>query len=164
MLGNAGWFWIFLTLVLILNKRTKTEGIASALSLIFGFLVTNLFLKNLVARTRPYDFSTLIVPMFDVIRVMLIRFRRRKSLFSPDKNHIHHKFLEIGCSPHKALLYILAISWAFSSLNIVLAPYININILFIGDIVIWTALNVCLDKIQNKKNSLKKRKSFKRII
>lgn len=63
MLGNAGWFWIFLTLVLILNKRTKTEGIASALSLIFGFLVTNLFLKNLVARTRPYDFSTLIVPL-----------------------------------------------------------------------------------------------------
>lgn len=104
------------------------------------------------------SFSTLIVPMFDVIRVMLIRFRRRKSLFSPDKNHIHHKFLEIGCSPHKALLYILAISWAFSSLNIVLAPYININILFIGDIVIWTALNVCLDKIQNKKNSLKKKK------
>ncbi|MEI3186610.1 MAG: hypothetical protein V8S27_00870 [Lachnospiraceae bacterium] len=34
MLGNAGWFWIFLTLVLILNKRTKTEGIASALSLL----------------------------------------------------------------------------------------------------------------------------------
>ena len=104
------------------------------------------------------SFSTLIVPMFDVIRVMLIRFRRRKSLFSPDKNHIHHKFLEMGCSPHKALLYILAISWTFSSLNIILVPYVNINILFIGDIVIWTGLNVYLDKIQNKKNSLKEKK------
>lgn len=104
------------------------------------------------------SFSTLIVPMFDVIRVMLIRFRKGKSLFRPDKNHIHHKFLEMGCTPHRALLYILGISWAFSSLNIVLAPYVNINILFIGDIVVWTALNVCLDKIHNKKRSLKEKK------
>lgn len=62
-LGNAGWFWILFTLVLILYRRTKLVGVASALSLILGFLVTNLFLKNLVARTRPYDFSTLIVPL-----------------------------------------------------------------------------------------------------
>lgn len=104
------------------------------------------------------SFSTLIVPMFDVIRVMLVRFRKRKSLFSPDKNHIHHKFLEIGCTPHRALLYILGISWAFSSLNIILAPYVNINVLFIGDILIWIVLNVCLDIIENKKKSFKDKK------
>ena len=63
MLGNAGWFWILLTLVLILNKRTRTVGTASALSLLFGFLVTNLILKNLVARVRPYDFSDQILPL-----------------------------------------------------------------------------------------------------
>lgn len=104
------------------------------------------------------SFSTLIVPMFDVIRVMLVRFRKRKSLFSPDKNHIHHKFLEIECTPHRALLYILGISWAFSSLNIILAPYVNINVLFIGDILIWIVLNVCLDIIENKKKSFKDKK------
>lgn len=93
------------------------------------------------------SFSILIVPLFDVIRVVLIRFRKRKSLFSPDKNHIHHKFLEMGCTPRKALLYILLISWAFSCLNIVLAPYININVLFIVDILIWMALNIWLNKI-----------------
>ncbi|WP_278625355.1 MraY family glycosyltransferase [Parabacteroides gordonii] len=97
------------------------------------------------------SFSTLIVPMFDVIRVMLIRFRRKKSLFSPDRNHIHHKFLAMGFSPRKALLYILGISWIFSSVNILLAPFVNINILFLGDIVVWTLLNVCLDKIYHKK-------------
>ena len=93
-------------------------------------------------------FSTLIVPMFDVIRVMLIRFRSNKGLFSPDKNHIHHKFLKMGCKPHGALLYILGISIFFSGLNIILAPFANINILFLTDIILWTALNLCLDKLK----------------
>lgn len=63
MLGNAGWFWILFTLVLILNRKTRRVGIASAFSLLFGFLVTNLVLKNLVARVRPYDFSEQILPL-----------------------------------------------------------------------------------------------------
>ena len=140
-------------------------------SLTLGYILAFLCIRYAVydPDVAPYStsailisFSTLIVPMFDVIRVILIRFRKRKSLFSPDKNHIHHKFLEIGCSPHKALLYILGISWAFSSLNILLAPYANINILFIGDIVAWTVLNVCLDMIQNKKKSLKEKNHLKK--
>lgn len=109
------------------------------------------------------SFSTLIVPMFDVIRVVLIRFRKRKSLFSPDRNHIHHKLLEMGFSTHRALLYLLAISWVFSSLNIILAPYVNINILFIGDIVAWTGLNVFLDMVHNKRELSMKRKSTNRV-
>ena len=86
--------------------------------------------------------------MFDVIRVMLIRFRSNKGLFSPDKNHIHHKFLKMGCKPHGALLYILGISIFFSGLNIILAPFANINILFLADIILWTVLNLCLDKLK----------------
>lgn len=136
-------------------------------SLTLGYILAFLCIRYAVydPDVAPYStsailisFSTLIVPMFDVIRVILIRFRKRKSLFSPDKNHIHHKFLEMGCSPHKALLYILGIAWAFSSLNILLAPYINITILFMEDIVVWTVLNVCLDMIQHKKKSLKEKK------
>lgn len=46
-------------------------------------------------------FSTLIIPAFDVIRVVLVRIREGKSPFEPDKNHIHHKLLSIGLSPGK---------------------------------------------------------------
>lgn len=63
VLGNAGWFWILLTLGLILCKKTRRVGTAAALSLSFGFLVTNLLLKNLVARIRPYDLSDQIIPL-----------------------------------------------------------------------------------------------------
>lgn len=37
-------------------------------------------------------FSTLIIPAFDVIRVILVRIRSGKSPFEADKNHIHHNF------------------------------------------------------------------------
>lgn len=131
-------------------------------SLTLGYILAFLCIRYAVY--DPYEaphspsailisFSTLIVPMFDVIRVMLIRFRRKKSLFSPDRNHIHHKFLAMGFSPRKVLLYILGISWIFSSVNILLAPFANINILFLGDIVVWTLLNVCLDKIYHKEEN-----------
>lgn len=136
-------------------------------SLTLGYILAFLCIRYAVydPDVAPYStsailisFSTLIVPMFDVIRVMLIRFRRGKSLFAADRNHIHHKLLGMGFSPHKALLYLLGISWIFSSVNILLAPYVNINILFIGDIVVWTALNVCLDKIHSRRKCIKENK------
>ncbi len=53
-LGNAGWFWILSTVILLCIPKTRKTGITAALSISFGFLVTNLFLKNLVARPRPF--------------------------------------------------------------------------------------------------------------
>ena len=43
-------------------------------------------------------FSTMIIPAFDVVRVVLVRIREGHSPFEPDKNHIHHKLLAIGLS------------------------------------------------------------------
>jgi undecaprenyl-diphosphatase len=54
-LGNGGIFWILLTLVLLLNKRTRHLGITCALSLILMLFINNIFIKNIVARTRPYE-------------------------------------------------------------------------------------------------------------
>lgn len=97
-------------------------------------------------------FSTLIVPMFDVIRVVLVRARTHTSLFQPDKNHIHHKFLAMGFSSRRAMILILTMAAGFSCLNILLVPYVDNNILFFGDIVVWIGLNLWFDKIRDKKN------------
>jgi len=35
-------------------------------------------------------FSTVLVPLLDVIRVVLHRLREHKNPFLPDKNHFHH--------------------------------------------------------------------------
>lgn len=57
-LGDGGIFWIALSLLLIIFKRTRKIGITMALSILIGFVVGNLLLKNIFARTRPYDINT----------------------------------------------------------------------------------------------------------
>lgn len=55
MLGDSGWFWIVLSILLMIPKRTRWIGITSFTALVIGALITNVTLKNLVARTRPYE-------------------------------------------------------------------------------------------------------------
>ena len=62
-LGNAGWFWIVLAVALLVPKKTRRTGIAALLSLAVGFLITNVLLKNIVARPRPFDAYTEIIPL-----------------------------------------------------------------------------------------------------
>ena len=101
------------------------------------------------------SFSVLLVPGFDVIRVVLHRYRMGQPLFLPDKNHIHHKFLALGCSHRKAMFTILALASLFIILNMALCLYININVLIMLDVVLWTALHVWLtSKIKKKREEL----------
>lgn len=63
-LGNAGVIWIILAAVLLIIPKTRKVGLCVAIALILDLLITNCLLKNLVARTRPYDvagFTDLIV-------------------------------------------------------------------------------------------------------
>lgn len=54
-LGNGGWFWIVLALLLCGFRRTRRAGLAAGAALLLSLLVNNLLLKNLVARVRPYE-------------------------------------------------------------------------------------------------------------
>ena len=54
-LGDGGWFWIVLGLLFLFPKKTRKAGVTALLALAIGAVVTNLCLKDLVARIRPYD-------------------------------------------------------------------------------------------------------------
>jgi UDP-GlcNAc:undecaprenyl-phosphate/decaprenyl-phosphate GlcNAc-1-phosphate transferase len=53
-------------------------------------------------------FGILIVPLFDTMRVFVIRSLRGESPFSADRKHIHHRLLDLGFSHLKATLLIIA--------------------------------------------------------
>lgn len=53
--GNGGLIWIAITCFLLAFKKTRKTGIVSALALVFSLLFTNLLIKPLVARIRPYE-------------------------------------------------------------------------------------------------------------
>ena len=54
-LGNAGIFWIVLTLILLFFRKTRRVGFASMFGLLISLVVVNFIIKNWVARVRPYD-------------------------------------------------------------------------------------------------------------
>jgi len=54
-LGNYGLIWILLTIFLLVCKKTRKTGIVCAIALIIDLVICNGILKNIFARTRPYD-------------------------------------------------------------------------------------------------------------
>lgn len=62
-LGNAGIIWILLSVLLLFFKKTRKIGCIGIYALILSFLVNNVVLKNLVARSRPFDTIKALTPL-----------------------------------------------------------------------------------------------------
>ena len=54
-LGNGGMVWIAVSILLLIPRRTRAVGTAAMLSMGICFLCANVLLKNIIARTRPYE-------------------------------------------------------------------------------------------------------------
>ena len=64
-LADGAWIWILFALLFMIRKSTRKIGLAVILSLLLSFLTTNVILKPLVARPRPYVVNpsiTLLIP------------------------------------------------------------------------------------------------------
>ena len=84
-------------------------------------------------------FSVVLVPLLDVLRVMCIRLLKRKPLFLPDKNHIHHYLVSLGISRKNALWSILLIALGYIVLNMCFVRFVfnNPTIVLLLDTVLW---------------------------
>lgn len=81
--------------------------------------------------------APIMIPCFDVVRVYFVRIMQHRSPFLPDRSHIHHRLLDLGLSPHRTLLTLVCASAIVAAANIILSIYLNINFLFLLDIIIW---------------------------
>ncbi|MCG6190401.1 MraY family glycosyltransferase [Maribellus maritimus] len=107
-------------------------------SLIIGLVVSTLVIKfnefNIV-KTNPVSiysapsvsFAVIIVPLIDTLRVMTIRLMQKRSPFSPDKNHIHHRILELVPN-HLQVTSILAIATIFVTGIAILFNNMGLNV------------------------------------
>jgi len=96
-------------------------------SMLIGFLLSVLVIRFLnMSQTCistvcnsdfaiPFAFALLFVPVFDSIRICLIRMYNGKSIFRADSNHVHHKVLKLTSSHLKASLIILSVNIAVIS-------------------------------------------------
>lgn len=132
-------------------------------SLTLGFIISLLAVKYIVSMGQTESvvdgwplviaFSVLLVPCLDVFRVILSRLKRRVHPFKPDRCHFHHKILNMGFTPRKALIFIELISIAFIAFTVLL---VHVGVLaywvFIYDVILWTLLNVWFSRIIRNKS------------
>lgn len=64
-LGDDGWFWIAVGVALLLFKKTRTVGFTLLIALLINMFLTNLTLKDLFARPRPYTVSPELVTLIE---------------------------------------------------------------------------------------------------
>lgn len=55
LLAEYGIFLILLSVIFMFFKKTKKLGLCTFISIIFGAMITNILLKNLVLRQRPFQ-------------------------------------------------------------------------------------------------------------
>ena len=95
--------------------------------------------------------SVLFIPLFDTARVMYTRASQGKSLFHPDRNHIHHKLLDLGFS-HRRITLTLTITTLFiTACNILLHELLNINLILAIDLIAGILCDVYLNKRRRRR-------------
>lgn len=62
-LGNSGLLWIALCLGLLLFPKTRRAGAAGLLALLCSLLLTNVLIKHLAQRTRPWLLFDALIPL-----------------------------------------------------------------------------------------------------
>ncbi|WP_317194484.1 hypothetical protein [Riemerella anatipestifer] len=89
--------------------------------------------------TPVIAFSILILPMVDTLNVIIIRLMNKKSPMEADKNHIHHKLLDLGLSHKRATFYIIcyylfvvSVTYFLRHTNINLLLFIVLALGFLG--------------------------------
>lgn len=91
------------------------------IGLISAILVIEFIEIHAEIQGSPYAFKSvpavavgiLILPLFDTLRVFILRVFKRKSPLSPDRSHIHHLLLDSGLTHMQATTVLVLVNLAF---------------------------------------------------
>jgi len=92
-----------------------------------------------------------IVPVFDTLRVIIVRLRHGESPFHADRNHLHHQFLNLGFTHAQSVLIISVINIVMIVLAWVLRKQNDLLILGVV-LALCLAINFVLKRAQQKPN------------
>lgn len=141
-------------------------GDAGSLSL--GYLLSFLIIKYPLyfSETEPHErnlvipFTLLFIPLFDAVRVLIVRAIHHQPLFIADRSHLHHKCLATGMTHLQSTELVLAFSVALLILNNWLVDICNINILLVIDLLLGIgfsqSLNIWIMYRQGQKAKIEK--------
>ena len=90
--------------------------------------IHNVFVLNI---SKPvFAMAVLVYPLVDTLRIFIYRAVRGLSPFSADRNHLHHRLLDIGCNHTKVVLIIYTLNILIIGIPISFI-YMDTNYLFL---------------------------------
>lgn len=148
---------------LIFNFQPAKIFMGDSGSLTIGLIVSVLsikmieFDKDLVPQylkhiSKPvFAMAVLVYPLIDTLRIFIYRAAKGVSPFSADKNHIHHRFIEIGFSHRTTVIILYAYSIGIVLLASTLRFEPNASFIIVGVL----ALGLLLTPLYFIKNKVK---------
>ena len=105
-------------------------------SMFLGFTIASssvlCFSKSSTLVGLALPIAALGVPIFDTFFSMLRRFLERRSIFSADRSHFHHRLIDLGFTQRQAVIAIYGVTLLASGLGMlmIVTPRIHVLIIF----------------------------------
>lgn len=102
------------------NFNPATIFMGDTGSMFLGFVLATTSLVGSVSQKGQTAIAILVpilalgLPIMDTLLAMVRRFLERRSIFSPDRGHIHHRLLDMGITHRRAVLILYGASVAFT--------------------------------------------------
>lgn len=127
-------------------------------SLVCGFIISVMAIKfvetKMISNTPTVSMAILFIPLLDTARVFILRILNGKSPFSPDKNHVHHKLVEIGFSQLGTVLVLVMINILAIAL-VIYFDYLSLTMQLLALLVYAVLFSVILEiSAKLKKNEV----------
>ena len=139
----------------LLGKNYKIF-LGDAGSMMLGLIVAWFLITASQSETPDFKPVTALwliaVPLIDMTSVMLKRFRRGESMMKADREHFHHKLIDLGMSSRQALLFIFVFALILLMFGMALdksglPEYISFYI-FIALIFIYNLIHSKISKVK----------------
>lgn len=112
-------------------------------------------IKNqyIIEISKPiFVMSVLVYPLVDTLRIFIYRAVRGVSPFSADRNHLHHRLIDIGCSHRKTVLLIYFVNILIIGLTVFFSFLdANYTLLIVGGTALIIAqIPFFIKKVKNR--------------
>ncbi|TAH00978.1 MAG: undecaprenyl/decaprenyl-phosphate alpha-N-acetylglucosaminyl 1-phosphate transferase [Sphingobacteriales bacterium] len=131
-MGDTGSFLIGLISIVLAIKFIELNK----------FLPTSSLPRPLFYSAPSIAIAILIIPIFDTLRIFIVRLLKGNSPFVADRNHIHHRLLLLGLNHMQATLILMLINFFFIYLALQLRLKGNVSL-----ITLFTALSMIFNYI-----------------
>lgn len=136
---------------------------ALVIGLMLAIMAIHFIDVNDLYKNNKYHFNAsvttaacfIIIPLVDTLRIIILRLKKGKSPFTPDKSHIHHAIMRLGMNHSKTTMMLAGIQLLYIALAVVFND-VHESYMLIGIILLSVTLSVTLDYLILKKLSTTK--------